>query len=409
MKYKMLLPLLIFMLSCGLFNRPSTVEPVAPVVDFNQPGDPIDVTVELDQENSTSGIFSTNGSAMSLTAADGTVFTLEVPAGALDVDTPITMTVVKNIDGAPLNEEVFAVQLEPSGLTFNEIVTLTIQPAQEIPIDEQIIFGYEGSGEDYHLAVVDPYSPEIKIKLMNFSGAGVGSGSDAQWAATLKSTAEGSRERFVNKFGEVTQTERQKQLLGQTDDESPSDLSKTIESLYDQFYDQVLLKEIAAAELDCRYAKKALHDLIFVERNRQLLGLSTDEASKTVDFQGKFKKLLDMAKKCKKGYSASGSGDGITFSGSFCGTVDTPFTLTGTIDGGTVTFNYRPVNEKSGNFNYSGGAYGFTTSGQGTYKVSGSSDGPLTLVQTSGGCVDEGGCKNTTETITLTPMESCGQ
>lgn len=423
MKHKIifLLLALILTLSCNFLSGGGTRQPAEdpdpiasveiPTVDFDAPANPVNVTVELDEAHSQSGMFSMNGSVMSLTASDGTVFTLEIPPGALEADTAITMTVVKSMAGAPLSGDIFAVQLEPSGLLLDEIATLTIQPAQEIPVKEQIIFGYEGTGMDYHLAIVDPKSKEIKIKLMGFSGAGVGRGGDAEWAASLKGMAENSRTRFVNKFGEVTQTERQKQLLGESDDNSASEFGKTLESLLDQFYDQVLLKEMAAAELDCRYAKKALHDLIFVERNRQLLGISTDDGSKTVDFEGKFKKLNEMAEKCKKGYSASGSGDGITISGSICGTLDAPFSLTGAIDGGSVSFTYLPASEKDGNVNYTGSGYGFSISGSGTYKVSGAEDGPLTLIQTENGCVDgvDSSCRVTTETITLTPTESCGK
>lgn len=140
---------------------------------------------------------------MSLTAADGSKFTLEVPAKALDADTTITMTAVKSIDGAPLdNNTPTAVQLEPSGLFFKEMVTPTILPAKEIPIKNQIIFGYEGNGQDYHLAVVDPKGKDIKIKLMRFSGAGVGSGSDTAWAANLQIQASKAATRLLQKYGD---------------------------------------------------------------------------------------------------------------------------------------------------------------------------------------------------------------
>src|SRR5690606_24553967 len=111
---------------------------------------------------------------------------------------------VKSLDGAPLDNNVpTAVQLEPSGLSFKEMATLTIVPGNEIPIKEQIIFGYDGTGEDYHLAVIDPKSKDIKIKLMHFSGAGVGRGGDAAWAANLMVQASSSRTRITQKLGEL--------------------------------------------------------------------------------------------------------------------------------------------------------------------------------------------------------------
>jgi hypothetical protein len=305
-----------------------------------------------------------------------------------------------------LSGDIYAVQLEPSGLFLSEIATLTIEPAQEIPINEQIIFGYEDSGQDYHLAIVDPKSKEIKIKLMGFSGAGVGRGGDAEWAASLKAMAEVSRTRFVNKFGAVTQASRQRQLLGEVEEVSTADL---IKPLLDQYNDEVLLKELASAELDCRYAKKALHDLLFIERMWKLSGIGSSEADTTIDFQGKFKKLREIGEKCKKGYSASGGGNGITIFGSICGTVDAGFSLTGIVEGGDVIFSYSPANEKGGGVSYSGLAGGFSMSGEGDYTVSGSDDGPLTLVQTHNGCVEgiADSCATNTETIILTPTESC--
>ena len=149
----LVLMLLAVSISCRLFTRTSSDH--APAVDFGKPAKPLNVSMQLDKTHTASGKVLPTGGSLSLTAADGSVFTLEVPAKALDADTMITMTAVKSIIGAPLADGTLAaVQLEPSGLLFKEIVTLTILPAKEIPINKQIIFGYEGSGEDYHLAVV---------------------------------------------------------------------------------------------------------------------------------------------------------------------------------------------------------------------------------------------------------------
>ena len=184
-------------LSPGSANAPGK-SAEAPKVDFTAPAQPLNVTVALDEKSSVRGMVTPKGGRMKLTAADGTLFTLEIPANALKADMLVTMTAVKSLDGAPLGNEVLAaVQLEPSGLVFDDWVTLTIAPAKEIPIEKQIIFNYEGSGQDYHLAVVDPKSREIKIKLLGFSGAGVGSGDDTEWAATLQSQASEASARLL--------------------------------------------------------------------------------------------------------------------------------------------------------------------------------------------------------------------
>src|SRR5215207_6112111 len=181
-------------LSCKSFMPAKEAETAkAKSIDFAT-GKSLDVKVQLDNKKTATGKITPAGGSLSLASADGSTFRLEIPPNALEKETEITMTAVKTIDGAPLDKNTpTAVQLEPSGLFFNEVVTLTIVPAKEIPVKEQIIFGYEGDGKDYHLALVDPKSKDIKIKLMEFSGAGVGSGGDAAWAVNLQILAENAR------------------------------------------------------------------------------------------------------------------------------------------------------------------------------------------------------------------------
>lgn len=189
-------------LSCKSFMpaKSADASKQAPAIDFTAPGKSVDVKVQLDKKYAASGKVSPAGGTVSLTSADGSKFTLDVPANALEKEVEITMTAVKTLDGAPLDKNTpTAVQLEPSGLFFKEMVTLTIVPAKEIPIKNQIIFGYEGDGKDYHLAFVDHKSKDIKIKLMEFSGAGVGSGADTAWAANLQIQAETARTRLTQK------------------------------------------------------------------------------------------------------------------------------------------------------------------------------------------------------------------
>ena len=83
-----------------------------PAIDFVTPGKPLDVKVLLDKKQSASGMISRSGGSVSLTTAAGSKFTLEVPANAVAVDTAITMTAVKTLDGAPLDSNTpTAVQL----------------------------------------------------------------------------------------------------------------------------------------------------------------------------------------------------------------------------------------------------------------------------------------------------------
>jgi hypothetical protein len=382
-------------LSCKSFMPAKTADASKfPVIDFNSPGKALDVKVQLDKKQSGSGKVSPGGGSVSLTAADGSKFTLDVPPNALEKETEITMTAVKNLDGAPLGKNTpTAVQLEPSGLFFKEMVTLTIVPAKEIPIKEQIIFGYEKDGKDYHLALVDPKSKEIKIKLMEFSGAGVGSGSDSAWAANLQIQAETARTRLTHKAGEITQRERQMQLLG--DESGAEEWATQIKSIMDQYDDQVLRKEMVAAELDCRFARRAVQNYLGAERQRTLLGEKSDP-----NFWQKLEKLGKIDAECKKAaaFQIVGGLDDWQTSSKVCDIMQ-PFKLTG---GG---FTMQLSGGLAGTYTYSGP---YAASGTGTYTISlpDGLDKPGTM--TGGGDGSAAGYSGSgTEKYTLTPIEPC--
>ncbi len=377
----LVLMLLAVSISCRLFTR--TRSSNAPAVDFVTPAKPLNVTVQLDKTHTASSKVLPTGGGMSLTAADGSIFTLDVPAKALEADTMITMTAVKSIAGAPLGDGTLAaVQLEPSGLFFKEVVTLTILPAKEIPIKKQIIFGYEGNGQDYHLAAVDPKSKDIKIKLMEFSGAGVGSGADSAWASNLQIQASGTSARLWQKFGEFTQVERQRILLGGPED--ITEFRKRLESTYNQFEDQVVLKEMVAAELDCQFARQALQDLLILERMRQLIPTGPNGwESRQKDFWEKFNKLKKIGEECKKAYRVSGESNHVSFSGQICG-LDKPFVIDATFPGGgSAKTSFAPSSVTGGVTTVSGGGAGCVQTGGGTYTVTINKDGSGSITWTT--------------------------
>lgn len=373
-----------------------------PTVDFTSPGKSLDVRVQLDKKQAASGKVSPDGGSLSLTAADGSKFTLEVPPKALDTETTITMTAIKSLDGAPLdNNKPAAVQLEPSGLFFNELVTLTIVPAQEIPLKQQIAFGYEGDGKDYHMALVDPKAREIKIKLMGFSGAGVGSASDAAWAVNLAIQAETARTRLTQKAAEITQVERMKALLGEEDDGT---WEKEMTALWKQYDDQVIRKEMVAAELDCRLARRAIRSILGAERMRQLRGGDADpEVEQQIqdDVNQKVDKLVKIGKECKKpaAFQIVGGLDDWQTSTKVCDIMQ-PFTLTG---GG---FKNEFSGGLAGTYSYSGP---FQAEGSGTYTISlpDGLDKPGTMTGQGSGSVLGTYTGSGTEKYTLTPIEPC--
>jgi hypothetical protein len=369
----------------------------APVIDFTTPGKSLDVKVQLDEKHTSSGMISPDGGTVSLTSADGSKFTLEVPAKALDTETTITMTAVKTLDGAPLdNNTPSAVQLEPSGLFFNEMVTLTIIPPKEFAGKKQIIFGYEGDGKDYHLTLIDPKSKDVKIKLMEFSGAGVGSGSDAAWAANLQIQAETARTRMQQKIGEFLQIDRMKNLLGYGELDN-TEMVNRMKSTFEQYDDQVLRKILVSTELECRFAHRAMQDVLGNERQRTLLGFPGDP-----NLWQKIDKLAKIKKECKKpaAFQIVGGLDDWQTSTKVCDILQ-PFTLTG---GG---FKNEFSGGLSGTYSYSGP---FNSKGKGTYTISlpEGLDKPGTMTGRGEGSA-EGYGNSGTEKYTLTPLEPCSQ
>ena len=384
-------------LSCKWLPTRTTKTIKGPAIDFTSPSKGLDVKVQLDKTLTATQRFSQSGGSISLTAVDGSKFTLDVPANALEAGTSITMAAVKSLDGAPLaNNTPTAVQLEPSGLFFKEMATLTIVPAKEIPIKEQIIFSYEGDGQDYHLAVIDPRSKEIKIKLMHFSGAGVGSGSDSAWAATLQLQADSAYSRLAQKLGELLQPARFS--------EDSSDANKVDEkalSLLNQFEEQVVLKEIAAAEQDCKLAQKALQDLLYLGSLCRLLSAPLPD-----DFEGKVRRLEEIVRKCGGGnsnrhYRVSGQSNNVSFNGEIC-SLDMPFAINATFPGGTAKTSFTPSSGAAGSTTVSGGGGGCNHSGGGTYHVTIKEDGSATITWTTSDTIACPGFSNSrTATFTL--------
>ncbi len=178
------------------------------------------VVVQLDQSRSASKLIPTEGGTLSATAADGTVFTLTVPAGALWSDEEITMTPVAAIDRLPLSGGlVAAVQLAPEGLLLFEPATLTINPPAPIPIDEEITFAWRGSGEEFFLYPPDPLdTPAISLSLMHFSGYGGGKGTSADQAAQGRRPPANRGDRLKQKLQGPAKKNRQSQRRGQGPD-----------------------------------------------------------------------------------------------------------------------------------------------------------------------------------------------
>ena len=237
------------------------------------PADPIDVDVVLDTDNMVEALIPVEGGSVTTTGADGTVYTLDIPSDALLNETTIGLTPVTRITGMPFGgEQPHAVQLSPDGLSLFNFAILTILPAEEIPLEEQIFFGYLGEGSDLVLAAPVVDSSEIKFNVLHFSGNGITRGIRADLEGVRERLGGDAERRLQSAIGETLAIERQRQLLC---DGCPSDVDifEVLRERMREFDEQVVRQRVAAAGESCAAGRLAMRTLLGIERQRQLLGV----------------------------------------------------------------------------------------------------------------------------------------
>ena len=144
------------------------------------------VVASADSSRSSSTVIPASGGTLSATAADGTRFTLNVPADALLSDEQVSMTPVSSIGGLPLSGGLrAAVELKPEGLRLLQPATLTIESPTPLSTGslKPIAFGYHRGGDEFHLFPSTISGSKAELRLMHFSGYGTGSGTDGDIAA----------------------------------------------------------------------------------------------------------------------------------------------------------------------------------------------------------------------------------
>jgi hypothetical protein len=241
--------------------------------------EPVTVTTTVDETRSASARIGPEGGRLTATGADGSQFTLEIPADALLEEIEVTMTPIKSMEGLPLEGGLAAgVQLEPEGMSFYDFVTLTIEPAEDIPVDQQIPIGSSGVDGAVYIPLIDPESTTVRLRLLHFSSGGVAKGLLADLAPVrqrLGGTAAARLESLM--FAEYARA-RQTQLLG----EDTLDMG-LLESLLKQWKEQVLKPRLAAAAESCAAARLSLETASSYGRLLQLYGLPDDSESLMAD------------------------------------------------------------------------------------------------------------------------------
>jgi hypothetical protein len=235
---------------------------------FDTPAEPVDVAVTLDTAGTVEALIPVEGGSISATGADGTVYTLEIPADALLSETTISLTPVTSIAGMPFGgEQTYAVQLGPDGLFLYNFAILTITPVVELPIEEQIVFGYLEDGKDLILAAPVVDSNEIQIQVLHFSGNGVTKGLLAD-IEPVRERLGGDAERIMeNAVSIELALTRQGAVVGEARRE-------LFAEAFREYEEQVVKPRVAAAGESCAAGQLAEQTVLRLDFMRKAFGLS---------------------------------------------------------------------------------------------------------------------------------------
>ena len=119
----------------------------------------------------TQALPATSGGTVTATAADGTIYSLQVPAGALVDDVTITMTPLVGVAGLPAESQFVAgVQFGPDGLQLYKPAVLTITLPAGVDATQIAGLEYESQGAGVRLTPMQVSGQTITFFVTHFSG-----------------------------------------------------------------------------------------------------------------------------------------------------------------------------------------------------------------------------------------------
>jgi hypothetical protein len=226
----------------------------------------------VDATRAVSGAITSAGGTLTATAADGTRFTLAVPADALMSPETITMTPLSSVDGAPLGGGmVGGVKLEPEGLRLLKTATLTVAPTAPVSVGEEEALGYHADGNDAHRHPVSRDGNDLVLPLDHFSGYVVGKATQVD-RQSIAQHLPPSIEDQITQIRAALAHERACQLAG-ADSCGESDTAARIVSLLEAQWEQQVYPLLQRAETEDSLAVTAIATANEWARTAQLLNL----------------------------------------------------------------------------------------------------------------------------------------
>jgi hypothetical protein len=237
---------------------------------FQLPPNPLSVTTTIDNSHAvTQGISAVAGGTIQATGADGTVFTLQIPANALLSNETITLTPVSSVGGLPISGGLLAaVQFAPEGLRFQQDATLTIQPVATGPVNQQVGFGFHASGQEFYFQPLG-LTEAITIPIHHFSGVGVGQGNPGNGGRPTS-----QEDRLESVLAPLVAQERSE--LFPNDPPVDPQLFSQMSAEAQQYYQQILAPLLHDAETDDTLAQVALNETTSWGDDISLLGFGLD-------------------------------------------------------------------------------------------------------------------------------------
>ncbi len=235
-------------------------------------GSPLSVHVTTDDTyTAQQALTAASGGTITATGADGTTYVLAIPAGALPADTTVSLTPIASISGLPLSGGLAnGVQFGPEGLVLNTPATLTISPANPIPIAQLVGFGYTALGDHFHLEPTGGDGTTIIMAVPHFSGAGTAKGTAAEATALEQQSPPSSQDDILSEDEAVLVTQyREGQIPVAT---YQSEIGQAISD----YYQSVINPQLTAGlNSDAAFTSGAQAALSFL-RQLEITGLIAD-------------------------------------------------------------------------------------------------------------------------------------
>lgn len=262
--------------------------------DFEVPPfepNPLSVTVSADAGRAESAVLDEAGGTLTVTAANGTVFTLSVPEGGLLAATEIRLTPLAAVDNLPLSGGLIgAVRIEPSGLRFADIVTLDIDPPAAVNRAAITAFGAEGNGGDFYLQPAFDGGGTAVLRVLHGGVHGVGDGTEADWEQQFTRIPASYESYVLQVLREMLTRGRSDKLpdlaimrpsapITAADIDVPPGMEEMLRELGAGYATRVLIPLFQAGVSSCNNFVKATQTALGWERMWQLLG--HDEAPMT--------------------------------------------------------------------------------------------------------------------------------